>query len=450
MNISLRLTSVVALVVQTGLLAAQQPAAGTRAPLDQVVAVVGDQPITLFDIDQRVISQHQPNTPPPTDLYATRMQTLSDLIDEQLMLQKAKEMKIEVPDADLTPDVDRAVAEVRAKFATETEYRKALIDAGWGTPEEYRRFLMDEDRKNATVSMLIKKLRGDNKLVNVNVSDSEVVAAFHRDSAAIGPRPPTVTFKQIIIAPRAGPKERDLARAHAESLLARLKGPNPPDLAQLAKRETMDSTTREVGGDLGWIRRGDLPVQVEYFLFPPYGLPAGQISPVIETPLDFEIVRVESRAQAGEARVRAIKIVPTIDSADVARAAKQADTVADEWKKGVSFDTLARKYHDYAGKEETSLLEPFEKTKLPPSYQKGFEGKRPGDIAVFPIPNPADPKVPKFVVAQLLTENEGGVQTLADVRAQLRDNLVQVASLRRYLDELRSQTYVMTRPDLLK
>jgi len=451
MRIFARLSFALPIALVGAALAAQQPAAGpsaARTPLDMVVAIVGDQPITLFDVDQRVINTRSRNSPPLTDPYPVRLQALSDLIDEELLLQKAKELKVEVPDADLTPDVDRAIKEVRGQFTTESQYRQELINAGFGTPEEYRRYMMDQDRRNATVSSVVKKLRDDNKLVNVNVTDSEVVSAWHRDSAGIGPRPPSVTFKQIIITPRAGQKARDIARARAETLLARLKAPNPPDFAQMAKRETMDSTTRDVGGDLGWIRRGDLPPQVEYYLFPPYALAAGQISPVIETPFDFEIVRVE-HAQTGEVRARAIKIVPTIDSVDIARAAKQADTVATQWKAGVSFDTLARKYHDYAGKEETSLLTPFEKTKLPPSYQKGFEGKKPGEITIFPIPT-SDPKLPKYVVAQLQSETEGGVQTLSDVREQLRGNLVQVASIRRYLDELRSQTYVMTKPDLLK
>src|SRR5207245_865364 len=157
-------------------------------------------------------------------------------------------------------------------------------------------------------------LREEQKLVPVNVTEPEVAAAFHRDSAQIGPKPATVTFRQVVIAPRAGEKAREAVRVKAESLLAEIR--RGGDFAQIAKRESMDPT-KDVGGDLGWIRRGDQPAQVERFLFGPYQLQAETPSPVIETPFDFEIVRLD-RIQAGEVRVRAIKLVPKIDSADVA------------------------------------------------------------------------------------------------------------------------------------
>ena len=86
-----------------------------------------------------------------------------------------------------------------------------------------------------------------------------------------------------------------------------------------------------------------------------------------------------------------------------------ADSVAKLWKNGTPFDTLAKKYHDYAGKEETSLLTPLVRDSLPVTYQKAFLLKKPGDIVDFQIPGSAQhPEVPKFVVAQLLTVDEGG------------------------------------------
>ena len=67
---------------------------------------------------------------------------------------------------------------------------------------------------------------------------------------------------------------------------------------------------------------------------------------------------------------------------------------------------------------------------------------------MFQIPGSAQrPDVPKFVVAQLLTVDEGGERTLDEMRAAVRCELAQRGGVRRYVDALRKQTYVSVRLD---
>ena len=77
------------------------------------------------------------------------------------------------------------------------------------------------------------------------------------------------------------------------------------------------------------------------------------------------------------------------------------------------------------------------------TYQKGFAAKKVGDIVDFQIAGSAQrPDVPKFVVAQLLTVDEGGERTLAEMKAAVRTELAQRGGIHRYVDTLRKQTYV--------
>lgn len=439
------------LVITAALLApavarAQQPADST-VRLDAIVAVVGDQPITRFDLQQRIIQMIQERqVQAPTDAASQRAiekQVLDQMIDEELILQKAKELKIEVADQDIAPDVDKQVKQVRSQFSSEAEYRSAIAKAGLGTPEEYRRMLTDQLRRQMTLQKTMAKLRQDNKITPVNVTEAEVEAEFQRTRQFLPPRPAAVTFRQIVIAPQPSAAEKEVARVKADSILAQLK--HGSDFEQLAKRESMDETTRQTGGDLGWQRRGDNIPEFERWLFGMYALPPGQLSPVIETPFGYHIIRVD-RVQPAEVKAHQILIKPRIDSADVERTSKLADSVAALLKSGASFDTLAKKYNDYAGKEETSLLTPFPRDSLPPTYQTAFADKKPNDIVVFRIPG-STPDVPKFVVAQLVTVTEGGERTLADMREIVRDNMAQAGAVRRYLDSLKKQTYVSVRLD---
>lgn len=437
---------------------AQQPAAPGAAAqtgpvgLDRIVAVVGDQPITRIDLRERVLGKIQrKEVPEPTTdsaELALERETLDDMVQEELLLQKASELKITVSDADITPMVDRQISQVRAGFSTETEYRNALTQSGLGTPQEYRKYLLDQLRRRYTLEKTIAKLKQDGKIIPVNVTDAEVAAEFERSKEYLPPKPASVTFKQIVIAPQPTAAAKEVARVKAESLLARLK--KGEDFETLAKRESMDPLTKDLGGDMGWARRGVYSPEVDRWLFGgtfQAPLQPGQLSPVFESYPGFRILRVD-RVQTGEVKAHQIMVYPAIDSSDIARTRLLADSVAKMWQSGVPFDTLAKKYHDYAGKEETSILTPFWRDSLPASYQQGFAGKKAGDISVFQIPGASQrPDVPKFVVAQLLTVDEGGPQTLAELKSAVRDELAQRGGVRRYVDQLKKQTYVSIRLD---
>jgi peptidyl-prolyl cis-trans isomerase SurA len=106
------------------------PAPSTVVPLDAIVAVVGDQPITRFDLREAVLAKLQRGeAKEPTDsLQAAALDStvLDDLIQDELLIQKAKDLKIDVTDAEITPDVDRQVRDIRSRYPNETEFRQSL------------------------------------------------------------------------------------------------------------------------------------------------------------------------------------------------------------------------------------------------------------------------------------------------------------------------------------
>ena len=439
----------VALALTAANASAQQPAVATAAPtaqtrdsvipLDRIVAIVGDQVITQFDVQERLLAlQQNPNFRPPqseAEYNRLALEIINALIDEEALIQKAAELKVEVPDADLTPTVDRQVREIRGRFPTEQEFRSELAKAGLGTPEDYRRFLTEQMRRTELQRRVVGKLRQEGRLPPVNVTQAEVEAAFNRTRTTLPRRPATVTFRQIIVAPKPSAEARERARVKAESLLAEVK--RGGDFERIARRESADSASREQGGDLGWNRRGQMVPEFERWMF---GLRPGDLSPVVETAHGFHVIRVD-RAQPGEVKSRHILVEPVIDSADHGRARAEADSVARRWLAGVPFDTLVKAHHDKL--EETSILTPITRDSMPQSYQAAFSGKKPQDIVVFEIPGLKGH--PKYVVAQLLTAEESGEYTLADLKDRVRQQLVEEGSYRRMLDNLRKELYVSIR-----
>lgn len=449
----------VALALVAGQAFAQQPAVASAPSemvrLDGIAAIVGDHVITLNDLRDAIIAKIQrKELEQPKDsaeAHAIEREVLNDMIQDELIIQKAKDLKITIADADISPQVDRQLKETRAMFRNnEAEFRAELQRAALGTPDEFRRYLMEQYRRQFIRDRVMRKLTQDGKIIPINVTDAEIAAEFDKAKAFLPPKPASVTFKQIVIAPSATAAAKEVARVRAESILAQIKG--GADFEKIAKRESMDNESKDTGGDLGWVRRGTQLPEFERWLFGmgyQAALQPGQLSPVFETPYGFHIVRVD-RVQPGEVKARHILITAKIDSADVERTRVLADSVATLWRAGTPFDSLAKKYHDYAGREETSILTPFWRDSLPQTYQHGFEDKKAGDITAFQIAGSAKrPDVPKFVVAQLLTADEGGERTLSEMREAVRSELAQRGGVRRYIDQLKKQTFVQIKLDEL-
>ncbi|CAN5138620.1 peptidylprolyl isomerase [soil metagenome] len=423
-------------VAQEALAAAVPP--GQPMMVDRVVAVVGDQAILWTDVMTEVNQRRAAGLELPADSagqMTVAREVLDDLVDVEILVQQARRLGIDVTDAEVLASVEQQMRRVRGQFSGDEEFRRELRNAGFGTPEEYRRSLTDQFRRQMLQQRAFEELR--KRMKPADVSEEEITAAFEQWRGRIGQRPATVTFRQIVVAPKPTAEAKALARAKAESLLVEIR--RGGDFESIARRESMDPGSRDLGGDLGWARRGSGFVpEFERVVF---ALPPGQVSPVVETSFGYHLIRVD-RVQPAEVKSRHILIRPVITDADVAAARDTAANVAEQWRQGTPFETLASRYHDNA--EERGILQPYPRDSLPPSYQQVVAGKAAGTISEpFRLGEP--PGLVKWAVIELVTATEGGEYTLAEMREQLRAQLSSERSTRNLLDELRRSTYVSLR-----
>lgn len=413
--------------------------ATTRAslPVDRVVAVVGDQVILWSDVMNSINQQRAAGLQLPADSAgqaALAKEALNALVDEEILVQKARLLKIDVTPDEVNRSVDEQIKRIRQGFPTDDQFRTELKSAGFGTPEEYRRTLYEQFYRRALQQRAFEELR--KTAVGRNVSDAEIQEAFDRNRSQLQSAPATVTFRQVVVAPKASAAAKARAKAKADSLLVEIR--KGGDFEQIAKRESMDQASKPQGGDLGWNRRGAMVPEFERMMF---ALNPGQVSPVVETAFGFHVIRVD-RVQAAEVKARHILIAPVIDSADIAGARTEAETVAAQLRAGAAFDSLVAKHHDPA--EEKGILQPFVRDSLPASYAAAIAGKKAGDVAgPFELTSPRGPA--KWAVVQLVTVNEAGQFDEAEVKNRIRTQLVAERATRALLDDLRKQTYVSVR-----
>ncbi len=416
---------------------------GPSIPLERVVAIVGDQPVLWSSVLESINVRRAQGLKIPDDStgqFALVTEVTNDLIDQELLVQKAKDLKVDVADEDVASGVDNQIKRVRSQFSGDAEYKSELKKAGFGTPEEYRKGLVEQAKRSELQRRVIDKLKQDGKLIPVNVSEQDVSEAFEKNKDKLPRRPASVTFRQIVIAPKPSAAAKAAAHAKADTVLNDLK--HGADFAELAKRISEDPGSRETGGDLGWNRRGNMVPEFDRWMF---ALPPGQLSPVVETSFGFHIIKVE-RVRPGEVKASHILVRWKIDSGQLAVTKLIADSVLNAWKGGANFDTLVLRYHD--PNEEKGSLQPFPRDSLPPTYSQAFLGKGRSDyIGPFPIPDRTS-GAQKFVIAQILDTQEGGDYTVGDLRQTIRAQLQEERSIRRLLDGLRKDTYVSVRLDV--
>ncbi len=415
--------------------ALQRP--GTSLPVDRIVAIVGSEPILWSDVLVAVNQKRAQGLTFPSDSggqMAIARETLDELVDAEILVQKAVQLKIEVTPEDAAATVDDQVRRIREQFPSDVDYRRELREAGFGTPEEYRRTLVDQVRRQMLQQRTFEELR--KRLRPASVTEAEIDAAFEGNRERLRQRPAAVTFRQIVVTPKPSDASKAKARAKADSLLAEIRAGG--DFEQIARRESMDPASKELGGDIGWSRRGSgLVAEFERAIF---SLPPGRVSPIVETAFGYHIIRVD-RVQPAEVKARHILIRPAVDTADIALARVEADSVAAQWRRGADFEQLVQRHHDAT--EERGILQPYPRDSLPPSYRLAIAGKTLGAVT-DPFQLGVDAAV-KLAILEIVSMTEGGEYSVEDVREQIRQQLIAERATRALLDSLRRETFVSLR-----
>lgn len=166
----------------------------------------------------------------------------------------------------------------------------------------------------------------------------------------------------------------------AEDVLKQAKGGK--DFAALAKQYSEDDASKDKGGDLDWIVRGQTVQEIENVAF---GLPKGSLSDLVKVPYGFDIVKVIDRENARTQSVDEVR--PTIMATLQAEKAQEAgqhvsDQIASDLRNQgrVPLDDLAKKYGMTLG--ETQPIEagaPIAAVGNSPEISDTISRLRPGD-----------------------------------------------------------------------
>ncbi len=410
--------------------------------VDRVVAVIGNHPILESEVQEELFARQAAGLRIPAggdSLARVRRSIIGELIDNELLIQQATaDTAIKVTDQEVAAAVEQTIRNVRGRFGTDQEYGDELRKAGFQTPEEYRRWLTEQQRNQLLVRALREKLRAEGKLRPLNPTEAEMRAWFEARRSQADSLPALVSWQQLVLAPVPDSAAVARARTLADSIVGELR--RGADFATAARRFSADPGSREQGGSLGWFRRGQMVPAFENAAF---RLRPGQISDPVESSFGLHIIQVE-RTQPAEVNARHILIQPDVTPAAADSVRRMAAAFRDRVAAGASLDSLQRLYQAPDQEREAKLVPA---TQLPAPFAAGFglsQGVLPdsGAVFAFGLTGAADDPREKWVVARVTEVRPSGAVRFEDVRERVRSQLGEELAMRRWLDGLRRGLYV--------
>jgi peptidyl-prolyl cis-trans isomerase SurA len=260
--------------------------------VEQIVARVNNQIITngeyihgKEELKREIQQQDLANA---NEVLAERdKDVLRDLIDQQLLLEKGKDLGI-TADTEVIKKLDEMRKDMKLDSMEELE--KAAQAQGISF-EDYKQNL----RNQLITQQVIGKEVGSRLIIT-----KEEEQKFYDDHTAELQQPETVRLSEILVSTDAKPNDStpeaqrlQTAQAKAEDLLAQIR--KGAAFEEVAKKNS-DGPTAAQGGDLGVFKRGALAKELEDKTF---AMKAGDVSDVIRTKQGFVILKVTDHHNAG-------------------------------------------------------------------------------------------------------------------------------------------------------
>ncbi len=241
--------------------------------VERILAHVNSRIITQSAFEARYEQAVHEQGPPADAARAEEMRKalFGTLIDEALIEDRGRDLDLITNDKEIEDQIKRLKEE--NKVTTDAEFEKALEASGL-TIEKLR----DQLRNAGTVQRVI----GREVQSKVDTSDDALRAVYEREKEKYR-IPEKVHLAEILVSNEADPAAA--LRRVSEAVDAIRKG---EPFEQVVRRYS-DGATKDRGGDLGWVSRGELLPEIDKVVF---ALGVNTVSEPIATKFGWHLVKV--------------------------------------------------------------------------------------------------------------------------------------------------------------
>ncbi len=378
-----------------------------------VAAVVNDQIVSTFDVRQRIRLMVLSTQVQPSEESIARFkeQAMRTLVDETLKIQESKKFDIQVSDF----DVDRQIARLARQNDVTAQSIKNDLRAANISP----RTLEDQIRADIAWQTLVQGRYGN----RIRVSNNQIALEQQRFEANLAK--PQYLISEIFLESPSAEQDQTIF-AGGMSLIEQMKQGAPfPAIAQ----QFSAAPSAHQGGEMGWVREGDMPAEVDAIL---KNMAVGTLSTPIKVAGGFYIVAMRDRKEGGAPMVANFRQI-------VAPIEKKEEMSA--FLSGISTCTQADGIVDHVA---DSFINPFDQVAigdLAPAFREILETLQPNQWSK-PIESP-NGAVSIMLCSKGYAEN-AGVPSSDEIVARITTQKLGMMS-RRYLRDLRRDSTIEIR-----
>lgn len=265
-----------------------------------VLATVDGRKIFRADLDKYYDSVSVEQTPTAEEVVALRLNILSQMIDDEILMHRADKLGLLATDE----EVNRKFNEYKASM-TQEELEQRLKD---------KKITLADFKRNIRRSITFEKLINRDVSSKIAVTDQDIADYYKAHMGEFNLIEPKYHLAQIMVTPEPSPQapsqnDKALSQAEAskkiEMIVNRLD--IGEDFGTLAMRYSEDPATSGNGGDLGAVPESGLKGTDPFTRAAVLKLRPGQYSPIISiiNPanrqlLGFRIVKLISKEPAGQ------------------------------------------------------------------------------------------------------------------------------------------------------
>jgi peptidyl-prolyl cis-trans isomerase SurA len=275
----------------------QSPFAGTV--VEEIVARVNDQIITKSDYErqeQELEATARQQNWPPQELEEQKKNLLRDLVDQQLLLSKGKELGI-TGETETIKQLDQ----IRKQNNLDSmEALEAAAKQQGVSFEDFKQHIRDR--------VITQQVIGQEVYRKVNISQADLQRYYDVHKTEFD-RPESVRLSEILIPTPSADDAAQIAAAEAKAKDAYAKLQAGAKFDELAKT-TSGGTTAAQGGDLGEFKRGQMSKVLEDQTF---SLKTGQYTEPIRTKQGYVILYVAQHNAGGVPPLK--DVLPQVEEA---------------------------------------------------------------------------------------------------------------------------------------
>jgi peptidyl-prolyl cis-trans isomerase SurA len=266
--------------------------AANARTVEEIIARVNNEIITRSELDKARLAAEEDakqecqgkctSEQLRADIEDRQKNTLRDLIDQSLLVQRGKDMGVNVE-----PDVIKKLDQLRQqnKIDSMEDLEKAVSAQGQN---------WEDFKNNIRNGILTQRVIGSEVGSHITIGKEEV-AKYYEEHKKEFVRPEQVALREIEVSTE-GKKDSELPdlKKKAETALKRVK--DGEDFGEIAKRFS-DSSTAKQGGFLGVYKRGELSKQLEEIVFK---MKKNDLTDVMDTKQGYLVLQVLERYEEGE------------------------------------------------------------------------------------------------------------------------------------------------------